>query len=90
MGLWLRSAARFLWRWDAYSLDCRVKILDRRSYLTYNDHVSIDKFIEANWGLTPITGRSRDNLPNPKTQKNPYIPVNSPAIGDLMHLFNFK
>ena len=32
---------------------------------TYTDHVSILKFIEANWGLAPITARSRDNFPNP-------------------------
>ena len=57
---------------------------------SYGDHVSIDKFIEANWGLPPITGRSRDNLPNPKTGGNPHIPVNSPAIGDLMDTFKFK
>ena len=31
----------------------------------YADHVSILKFIERNWSLAPITGRSRDNLPNP-------------------------
>ncbi|MFZ3324912.1 MAG: alkaline phosphatase family protein [Methylocella sp.] len=56
---------------------------------TYTDHVSTLKFIEANWGLTPITKRSRDNLPNPVTGSSPYIPVNSPAIGDLMDLFVF-
>ena len=56
----------------------------------YTDHVSILKFIEANWGLPPITGRSRDNLPNPKAEKsNPYVPINQPAIGDLMDLFEF-
>jgi phospholipase C len=27
----------------------------------YNDHVSILKFIEANWGLDPLTQSSRDN-----------------------------
>ena len=57
---------------------------------TYTDHVSILKFIEANWKLPTVTGRSRDNLPNPKTGKNPYVPVNSPAIGDLMDLFDFN
>lgn len=58
---------------------------------TYADHVSILKFIEANWGLDPLTGRSRDNFPNPVTSKgNPYVPLNSPAIGDLMDLFNFE
>jgi phospholipase C len=56
---------------------------------TYTDHVSTLKFIEANWGLTQITKRSRDNLPNPLTGSSPYIPVNSPAIGDLMDLFVF-
>jgi phospholipase C len=56
---------------------------------SYTDHVSVAKFIEANWGLKPLTHRSRDNLPNPLTEKNPYIPTNSPAIGDLMDLFDF-
>jgi phospholipase C len=56
---------------------------------TYNDHVSTLKFIERNWGLRPITNRSRDNLPNPLTDTNPYVPVNSPAIGDLFDLFDF-
>jgi phospholipase C len=57
---------------------------------TYYDHVSILKFIERNWGLTPLTGRSRDNLPNPvATAGNPYVPTNSPAIGDLMDMFDF-
>jgi phospholipase C len=36
----------------------------------YADHVSIIKFIERNWGLEPVTHRSRGN---------PYAPVNSPA-----------
>jgi phospholipase C len=57
---------------------------------TYSDHVSILKFIERNWGLAPVTKRSRDNLPNPKVHKhNPYVPSNSPAIGDLFDLFDF-
>ena len=56
----------------------------------YSDHVSIIKFIEANWGLGKISDRSRDNYPNPVTEKdNPYVPKNSPAIGDLMDLFHF-
>jgi phospholipase C len=56
----------------------------------YSDHVSILKFIEKNWYLDPITNRSRDNLPNPEVEEdNPYVPKNSPAIGDLMDLFNF-
>jgi phospholipase C len=56
---------------------------------TYGDHASILKFIERNWKLTPLSARSRDNLPNPVTQTNPYIPVNAPAIGDLMGMFTF-
>ncbi len=56
----------------------------------YNDHVSILKFIEYNWGLPPLTDRSRDNLPNPvPSLTNPYVPSNSPAIGDLTDLFSF-
>jgi phospholipase C len=57
----------------------------------YTDHVSILKFIEHNWGLAPLTGRSRDNLPNPKYDERfgSYAPVNSPAIGDLFDLFKF-
>jgi phospholipase C len=56
----------------------------------YSDHASVPKFIEKNWGLGPITQRSRDNMPNPTTEpSNPYVPINSPAIGDLMDLFNF-
>jgi phospholipase C len=57
---------------------------------SYTDHVSILKFIEANWKLSTISGRSRDNLPNPvATASNPYVPTNSPAIGDLMDMFHF-
>lgn len=55
----------------------------------YHDHASILKFIEHNWGLSPLSSRSRDNLPNPTTGTNPYIPGNKPAIGDLMSLFSF-
>jgi phospholipase C len=57
---------------------------------TYTDHVSILKFIERNWGLTPLTDRSRDNFPNPIPDgDNVYVPVNSPAIGDLFDIFDF-
>jgi phospholipase C len=56
----------------------------------YSDHASLSKFIERNWHLPPITGRSRDNLPNPvQRSDNPYVPVNAPAIGDLFDAFNF-
>ncbi|WP_433975597.1 alkaline phosphatase family protein [Tunturiibacter lichenicola] len=57
----------------------------------YGDHVSLMKFIEANWGLPTISDRSRDNLPNPVQKAgNPYVPTNSPAIGDLTDDFNFS
>jgi phospholipase C len=57
---------------------------------TYSDHVSILKFIERNWGLQPLTRRSRDNFPNPRADEdNPYVPKNSPALGDLFDLFDF-
>jgi phospholipase C len=70
---------------------------------SYADHVSVTKFIERNWGLKPLSNRSRDNLPNPITRHRghfelrdreadfaaPYIPVNGPAISDLFDLFGF-
>jgi phospholipase C len=58
---------------------------------TYYDHVSITKFIERNWGLKPLSSRSRDNLPNPIADEddNRYVPRNMPAIGDLMEMFHF-
>jgi len=56
----------------------------------YSDHVSILKFIERNWELSPLTKRSRDNYPNPVALPfNPYVPLNSPAISDLFELFDF-
>ena len=57
---------------------------------SYTDHVSILKFIERNWNLKPLTHRSRDNFPNPVVDEdNPYVPLNSPALGDLFDLFDF-
>jgi phospholipase C len=57
---------------------------------TYSDHVSILKFIERNWNLKPLTNRSRDRFPNPVVEDdNPYVPLNSPALGDLFDLFHF-
>jgi phospholipase C len=54
---------------------------------TYYDHASILKFIERNWGMPPLSKRSRDNLPNPvHDRSSPYVPINRPAIGDLMNL----
>jgi len=57
---------------------------------TYYDHVSFDKFVEANWGIETIADNTRDNLPNPVAHgADPYVPLNSPAIGDLMDMFVF-
>jgi len=58
---------------------------------TYYDHFSILKFIEKNWNLQPLSSRSFDNLPDPVTStSNAYKPTNSPAVGDLMQLFDFS
>jgi len=64
----------------------------RSGYISheYTDHVSILKFIERNWSLPTISSRSRDNLPNPIVEGNAYVPVNSPAIGDLFDMFDFN
>jgi phospholipase C len=57
---------------------------------SYGDHASILKFIERNWNLSPLTARSRDNLPNPVVLPgNLYVPTNMPALGDLFDMFDF-
>jgi phospholipase C len=57
----------------------------------YADHVSLLKFVERNWGLQPLTNRSRDNLPNPTFSKNnQYVPTNSPALADMFDAFDFS
>lgn len=56
----------------------------------YADHASILKFIERNWRLPPLSARSRDNLPDPVAAAGkPYQPINGPAVGDLMPMFQF-
>jgi phospholipase C len=58
----------------------------------YSDHASIAKFVERNWNLPKLSGRSRDNLPNPVQTSGHgggYAPTNSPAIGDLWGNFSF-
>jgi len=50
--------------------------------------VSILKFIEANWGLKPLTPYSEDNLPN--ATPGQYVPKIRPAIGNLMTMFDFR
>jgi phospholipase C len=61
----------------------------RRGFVdhTYTDHVSLLKFIEANWKLPPLTRFSEDNLPNATPGR--YVPADRPAIGNMMTLFNF-
>src|ERR1700744_3464054 len=57
----------------------------------YADHVSLLKFVERNWQLAPLTNRSRDNLPNPKSKENDaYAPSNMPALDDLFDAFDFS
>jgi phospholipase C len=56
----------------------------------YADHVSILKFIERNWSVSPVSSRSRDNYPNPIADPLfRYVPTNSPALDDLFDLFTF-
>jgi hypothetical protein len=54
---------------------------------TYNNHVSILKFIEANWHLATLSAESEDNLPNATPEA--YVPRDRPAIGNLMTMFDF-
>jgi phospholipase C len=82
---------------DYFGDGTRIPLLVVSPYTTagtvthdYSDHVSILKFIERNWNVSPVTSRSRDNFPNPVVSPaNPYVPDNSPAISDLFELFNF-
>jgi phospholipase C len=82
---------------DFFGDGSRIMLLTVSPYATgghvnhsYTDHVSVLKFIEANWKLPTISSRSRDNMPNPtQDPNNPYVPTNAPAIGDLMDVFHF-
>ena len=57
---------------------------------SYNDHASVVKFIERNWGLGKLSSRSRDNLKNPTMDlSKSYVPTNAPAVGDLFDMFCF-
>ena len=86
------SCGGFLRRRDPYPL-IAISPYTHAGHIshTYSDHVSVLKFIEHNWNLPTISSPSRDNLPNPtSTKSNPYVPTNSPAIGDLFDLFDFS
>jgi hypothetical protein len=80
---------RFYQMWQQY--DCRSSNIGKWNPSgCYYDHVSITKFIEKNWKLKPLTSRTRDNFPNPiASRMNPYVPLNGPAIGDLLDMFDF-
>ena len=70
----------------------RISMSSRKKF---SDSISLDvsilKFIEKNWGLAPLSDRSRDNLPNPiQLGDDSYQPINGPAIGDLMTMFDFN
>jgi phospholipase C len=70
--------------------DRGVTLQQGRPCHSYTDHASILKFIEKNWGTLTISKRSRDNLPNPKKDAGSYVPASSPAIGDMMDMFDFS
>jgi phospholipase C len=88
----------FIQPFDFFGDGPRIPLLILSPYSTggnvnhsYADHVSLMKFIERNWGLAPLTNRSRDNLPNPKERfDNAYVPANMPALDDLFDAFNFS
>jgi phospholipase C len=55
-----------------------------------DDHASLLKFLEKKLGLGPLSPASRDNLPNPLNNESlPYVPTNSPAVGDPTTMVNF-
>jgi acid phosphatase len=93
-GYWDSGAIQIL---DAFGDGTRIPLIAVSPFArkgmvdhTYTDHVSILKFIEANWRLAPLSARSRDQLPNPVPDAaEPYVPANRPAIGDLRSLFQF-
>ena len=93
-GYWDSSYIQIL---DAFGDGTRIPLIAvspfaRKGFVdhTYTDHVSILKFIEANWGIPTLSARSRDRLPNPiEGGADPYVPSNRPAIGDLRSLFQF-
>jgi hypothetical protein len=47
------------------------------------------KIVNADGTPGPAYAKAQQVLPNPVTFGNPYVPVNSPAIGDLMDAFDF-
>jgi phospholipase C len=87
----------FVQIFDYFGDGSRIPLLVLSPYSTggkvnhsYGDHVSLLKFIERNWHLQPLTDRSRDNYPNPKSKEsNPYVPTNMPALDDLFDAFDF-
>jgi phospholipase C len=82
---------------DFFGDGTRIPLITVSPYATgghvshqYADHVSILKFVEKNWRLPPVSGRSRDNLPNPiALPVNPWVPLNGPSIDDLADEFDF-
>jgi phospholipase C len=82
---------------DFFGDGTRIPLITVSPYATgghvshdYADHVSILKFVEKNWGLGPISKRSRDNLPNPVASPlDPWVPRNGASIDDLADQFDF-
>ncbi len=72
---------------DFFGDGTRIPLLIVSPYTTgghvthaYGDHVSITKFIERNFKLSPLTARSRDNLPNPEgVQEESVYPLEQPG-----------
>ena len=61
----LHQPLRLLRRRAAHPLHrCVAIAAGGRVVHDYADHASVVKFIERNWGLKPLSARSRDNLPN--------------------------
>src|SRR5262249_8871679 len=54
--------------------------------ITFSSRKSLES-----WGVRPLSHRNRDNIPNPiQFGSDSYEPVNGPAIGDLMTMFDFS
>jgi hypothetical protein len=86
----VRSRIRFSPYWHSFVPHLQARMTIHAHCHTYADQASILKFIAWNWVLTPLSARSRDNLPNPAALPiNPFVPSNCPAIDDLRSIFDF-
>jgi hypothetical protein len=51
----------FFWRWNPNSVACDFTLRESGIDYIYSIYVSILKLVEPNWGLRPLSPRSRDN-----------------------------